>query len=594
MNRSLLRRLRVFSALVLVVMLSLTARLAWLQIYQYDHYLARAETNRQRQLPISAPRGEIYDASGELLVANRPGFAVSLLDFNLRDAHVVNYLSELLEIPEEDIRDRIRAERFRSFAPIRIANNVSPEVVAKLEERRLDLPGVIIETQPVREYVNGSLAAHVLGYVGPISKRQIQQMQDQGVYYRGTDDFGQSGVEQAWEQVLRGQEGTLLVETNRYGRRTRILSREDPAPGQSIFLTLDARLQRITEQALADVIEGLVESGNTQAGRGSVVILDPNSGAILAMASYPDYDLNTFRQTQNYDQLVADKKNLPLRNKAIQDVYPVGSTFKMLPGIAALEEGIINERSTVTCRGVATFFGGNRTARCLGVHGSLSIVPAIARSCNIFFYEMGYRLGIDRLTSYAEAFGFGSPTGLTDLWGEASGLINSRKYRSNYNPGDLMGAAIGQGHDITPLQMANYAAMLANRGIHYRPYLVQRAVDSNDNVAYEAEPEVLNLLAYNDTNWDIIQQGMNIVTDFGGTAPSMRQLPVKVAGKTGTAESPPRHSHSTFVGYAPAEAPELAFFVIVENSLHRPGSSAVPVISRILREYYTPETEEEE
>ena len=586
MNKSLQRRLRVFSGLVVLLALLLTARLAWLQIHNYEYYRASAENNSQRQLPIAAPRGEIFAVNGELLASNRPGFAVSLLDFDLRDQETIRYLAELLEKDEEYIRERVRGERFRSFAPIQIASNVSPEVVAKLEERRLELPGVIIETQLVREYVHGNLAAHVLGYVGSISRRQIEQMQAQGIFYRGTDVIGQDGVEQVWEQTLRGQEGTLLVEKNRFGRRTRILAKEEPVPGNNIYLTLDARLQEIAEQALRQVIESLIESGNTQAGRGSVVIIDPSSGAIRAMVSYPDYNLNTL--AQNFNELAADRRNEPLRNKAIHDFHPVGSTFKMLPGIAALEEGLINEQSRVTCRGVATFFNGAQTSRCLRVHGALSIIPAIAQSCNIFFYEMGYRLGIDRLTSYAESFGFGSPTGLNDLRREAPGSLNGRA-RLDFMPGNLMGASIGQGHEITALQMANFAAMLANRGTHYRPYLVQKAKNHLGEVIFNAVPEVIRQLEFSDKNWEIIQQGMKNVTDFGGTAPSMRQLPVKVAGKTGTVEvSSSRYSHSTFVGYAPAEAPELAFFVLVENSLHRPGSSAVPVISQIIREYYSP------
>jgi penicillin-binding protein 2 len=585
MNKSLLRRLRVFSVLVVLVTISLIARLAWLQVYNHEHYAARAENNRQRQLPISAPRGEIFDANGELLAANRAGFAVSILDINLREAaDTIHYLSELLDIEETVIRTKITEQRYRSFAPIRIANNVSQEVVAKLEERRLDLPGVIIEEQPMREYVNDNLAAHVLGYMNAIKDQQeLDGLKAQGMTYRLSDAIGRAGVEATWEETLRGQDGMLLVEINRYGRRTRVLTREEPVSGNSIHLTLDARLQQIAEQALQDQIELLQEQGNTQAGKGSVVIINPNSGAILAMVSYPDFNPNTV--SQDIAMLNADP-NKPQLNRAIRGGYPVGSSFKMVPGIAALEEGIINERSTVTCSGQKWYFDRNR--KCLGVHGTLSIVPALARSCNIFFYEMGFRLGTDRLTAYAEDFGFGATTQLRDLNGEISGVLNSRKYKTEYYTGNIIDAAIGQGHAITPLQMANFAAMLANRGTQYRPYLVQQATDHNGNIIYEAEPDVLNQLEYNPVNWDIIQRGMEMVTD-GGTASSMRQLPVKVAGKTGTVTAN-GYPHTAFVGYAPAENPELAFFVIVENSQQpRTGSSSVPIINQIIREYYTPE-----
>ena len=597
MTKSLQRRLRVFSVAVVLVAILLAGRLAWLQIYNYEHYLARAEDNRERSLQITATRGEIFDANGELLATNRAGFAVSILDLSSRDApHVIAYLSEILEIEEEVIKNRIFQERYRRFAPIRIASDVSQEVVAKIEERRMELPGVIIETLPVRHYEHGSLAAHVLGFVGVIQLEQQQRLAEQGHFYRLSDYIGREGLEDTWELYLRGQDGVERVEVNSVGRRTRVLSREEPVAGHDIYLTLDARLQEISERVLAEVIEELREGGSTQVGKGSVVAMDPNTGAILAMVSYPAFDLNTVRQ--NYLELDANKKEQPLRNKTISDVYPVGSTYKMVAAMGALEEGLIAERSIVRCTGRKVFFRGEHARGCFNgtVHGSLNVVSALARSCNMFFFEMGLRLGVDKLTDYARAFGFGAPTGLTDLRREIGGSLLRRREGVFWAPGDVLTAVIGQGHDITPLQLANYGAMLANGGIHYRPYLVQQAVDTRGRVAFEAEPEILNQLEYSEENWAIVRKGMEAVTVPGGTASSMRNLPIQVAAKTGSAQAGGRGSnisaHSLFVGHAPAQNPEIALAIIVEHG-GLGSHGAVPTASRILQEYYAPPVEED-
>ncbi|MBS4031046.1 MAG: penicillin-binding protein 2 [Clostridiales bacterium] len=590
MTKFMLKRLRVFSALVVLVTMVLTARLAWLQIYQYDHYLARAETNRMRDLPIGAPRGEIFDRNGELLVGNRPGFVVSILDLSKRDQPaVVAYLSELLEMEETDISTKIWDQRFRSFAPIRITTKpVSNKVVAQIEERRIDLPGVIVETQPMRYYTNDNLAAHALGYVGAISREQLQQMQEQGRYYRGTDSIGQSGVEKTWEELLRGQDGTLRVETNRYGRRIRVLAKEDPVPGHNLTLTLDARLQNIAEQAFLNVIAQLQEEGNDQVGKGAVVAMNPNTGEILAMVSLPSYNPNTF--SENFSMLKDDRDN-PLMNRTISGAYPIGSTYKMVGAAAALEEGIISEQSIITCTGRKVFFPNDPSRGCFNnaVHGALNVVQALAKSCNIFFFELGKRTGIDHLTAYAEDFGFSRTTGLNDLEGERTGSLLRREEGKYWAPGNVLTAAIGQGHTITPLQLANYGAMLANGGIHYRPFLVREVTDKSGETIVSIEPEIINQLEYKDATWAAIHRGMEAVTLPGGTASSMRDLPVKVAGKTGSAQvnlSGTQKAHSLFVGYAPADAPEIALAVIVEHG-GLGGQAAVPVAKQIFDKYYS-------
>ncbi|HZK24261.1 MAG TPA: penicillin-binding protein 2 [Oscillospiraceae bacterium] len=583
MTRSLQKRLRMFTFAVIFVALLLTARLAWLQIYKYDHYLGQAENNRLRDLPITATRGEIRDRNGISLATNRPGFSVSLLDLDRQKAaEVIDYLSETLEIEKEEIQEKILQQQYKRFAPIRIANDVSAEIVAKLEEHAMDLPGVIIETQPVREYPLQTLAAHVLGYVGVIRDYQYEAMKAEG--YRFTDIIGQAGLESTYEQYLHGQDGILRIETDRFGNRVRVLERTEPVGGNDLELTLDTRLQEIAARSLAQGIADLQKKGNTQASRGAVVALDPNTGGILAMVSFPGFNPNTF--FNDYKEIQADP-NKPEINKAIQGTYPVGSTFKLVGTLAALEEGVITEKSRVTCVGVKSFFGSDRR-RCFNstAHGHLNIIGALQKSCNIFFYEMGYRLGIERLAAYAHDFGFGKVTGLTDIRGEVAGVIDSKERRSNFMPGDVLTAAIGQGHAITPLQLANYAAILANHGTHYRPYLVEKALNGKGKVVYEAKPEVLNTLPYSEKNWELARTGMKAVTEPGGTGAVLRTVPVKVAGKTGSAQvSAGKISHSLFVGYAPADNPEVALAVIVENG-GLGGDGGVPVAKLIFEEYF--------
>jgi penicillin-binding protein 2 len=592
MSKSMLKRLRIFMLLVLLAMVGLGARLYWLQIHQYDFYFARAETNRIRELPVTAARGEIFDRNGEVLVANRPGFTVSLLDLPKREQpEVIAYLSELLEMDEEKIRTEMSNQQFRAFAPIRLKRDVSAEVVAQIGERRMDLPGVIIETEPIRYYTRNNFAAHVLGYTSTISPVLWQQKREEGQTYRLTDQIGITGIESSYESYLRGIDGKLFVEANRFGRRIRTLGKEDPVPGHSLYLTIDSRLQEIVERSLVKVIEDGIAAGNTQLGKGAVVAIDPRNGEILAMASYPDYNLNAIRE--DIKMLEADPSH-PLFNKAFRGGYPVGSTYKMAVAVAGLEEGLINANSIITCTGRKQFFPGDMFRACFDsrVHGSLNVRDAIARSCNIFFFELGVRLGIDRITTYAESLGFGNVTGLTDLAGERPGVLLRRQPGRRWNPGDVLTAAIGQGHMITPLQLANYTAMLANGGIHYRPRLVKEVVSHRGETVYRAEPEVLNNLGYSDKTWQAVQQGMVATVLPGGTGSMLRHLPVKVAGKTGSAESSPgKMPHSLFVGYAPAEAPEIAIALIVEHG-GLGYQAAVPLTNLIFSQYYAPPTEE--
>lgn len=596
MDKRMLKRTRLFISIVLLIFVLLSARLAYLQIIQHEHYWARAETNRMRILPITAPRGEVFDQQGEQLATNRPGFTVSMVDLGTGyEEETVSRLGELLEMEEEEIMEKIRSQYYRRYLPVRLKNDVDEEVVAQIAEHRLDLPGVLIEAQPIREYVSEETAAHIIGYLGdsPMEEWIVERWQEEGYEYQIGDLVGQKGLELAWEPYLRGEDGGVQVEVNVTGQAIREYERVDPQPGSDIYLTIDLSFQKKVENILKEAVaRQLEEEGNLYAGEAAAVVLEPDSGKVLALASIPTYDPNTFRQ--DYRSLEEDPRR-PLNNKAIADHYPVGSSFKMVTAVAAMEAVGIGRNDTITCRGTLTRYGATKSCYRGTVHGTLGIVDAITRSCNIFFYEMGLKVGIDSLAHYSREFGFGSPVGLTDIFGEKSGIVASRDYKDQvYNeswyPAETMDAAIGQSfHSFTPLQMANYAAMIVNGGIHYRPYLVEKVVDSEGNVEMMAEPEVLHHMDVNSATWDVVREGMVKAARPGGTAGHLADLPVDIAGKTGTVQvvgtegSIP--NHSIFVAYAPVDEPEVALVVFIKHG-GTGGETAAPVAGEILMEYF--------
>ncbi len=599
MNKKLVRRFRWLFVVVVFCFVILAGRLASLQVINYDYYLNRAERNRIAKFPLAAPRGNIYDRDGELLVTNRPGFAVSLLDLGGGyDPETIAFLSEMLEIEEEEIREKIRSVSFRRYLPVQLLADISPETMARIAEKQWMLQGVSIDPQPIRHYRYQEIGSHLFGFIsgGEITGPSLlERWQEQGYHYSNRDVVGQEGLEQAWEAYLRGEDGEQLVETNYLGQPKNYLDRRDPVPGSDLHLTLDMELQIVATEAMERMIEHLrEEEENEQVQRGSVVVLDPNSGAILAMANFPNYDPNLIRKAEKFNEYKTAPGN-PLFNGAIRGTYPIGSTYKLLTGIAALEEGAISDSTIFTCRRVIERVGQEKT--CLAAHGRTNIYSAIARSCNIFFYETGLRTGIDALAYYSPEFGLGKPTGFRDITPvEATGTIASREYKmevegDRWYQAETMDAAIGQTfHSYTPLQMAVYVSMIANGGYHYRPYLVERVVGPDGETEIEVEPEILHRADVSEETLDIIREGMYLSTQPGGTGWSpLRDLEVEVevAAKTGTAEiKGDAYSHGLFVSYAPYEDPEIAIAVILEHGTF--GSrSAAPVAREILEHYFS-------
>ncbi|MEW5785825.1 MAG: penicillin-binding protein 2 [Bacillota bacterium] len=593
----MLHRVRLIFVLVIGIFILLSGRLAYLQILQHDYYLYRSESNRFTKITLVAPRGEIYDRQGELLVTNRPGFIVSLMDMgDGYDDETIAFLSEILGIPEAEIRSAIDGQLYMRYLPLRLKSDITPEIIARISENRWKLKGVNIEVHPIRDYRVGSTAAHIFGYLGqaPVGEYTQALWSKAGYEYAAGDLVGQEGIERAWEPWLRGRNGEQRIETNNLGQLINYFERKDPVPGNNLYLTLDLELQRVTEDILKRRVETILADGkNKYAGRATAVVLDPNSGAILALANYPSYNLNTVRQ--DYEQLAADPLR-PLNNLALQGTFPIGSTFKMVTGTAVIEEGKLGPRDIAYCPGVITLVGDTKSCYNKAAHGAVNFYDAMAVSCNIYFYRAGLAVGIDKLAEYAREYGFGSPTGLTDVPGESAGVVASREYKASVSGGEqwyaaeTMSAAIGQSYNsFTTLQLANYAAIIANGGTHYRPYLVQTVLDSAGRVVRETVPEPLRQAQISERTLSIVREGMRRVTQPRGTAwYRFSHLPVAVAGKTGSSEvgDSNKPSHSLFTGYAPYEKPEIVVAVVVEfGGLGETG--AVPIAAEIMEYYFT-------
>jgi penicillin-binding protein 2 len=632
-------RFAAFQLLVLVAFGAILFRLWDLQVISQAQYRESADRNRFRLAPIDAPRGIIYDRLGRILVRNVPSFAVSIVPGGLpRDEverkAVLARVAELLDMPvtatleseqvadaavllsgpqQSSIEEILESRAIGIYAPVRIASNVARQVAFIIEEEHLDLPGVIVEAEPLRSYTEGPLLAHILGYLGRISTEQLAAYTAKG--YRPDDLIGLAGVEFSQEAVLSGVAGQKHIEVDAYERQVRVIASQPPEPGRSIVLTIDIELQRAVETALR---EGMRQA---KSDVGAVVAMDPRTGEILAMVSLPSFDNNLFTGGISYADFAAlnsDPRH-PLVNHAVGGHYPPGSAFKIVPAVAALETGVVDRSTRVVCEGTLylpnRFFPEDWTNAqpfyCwyLRGHGAINVVTAIAQSCDIYFYKVagGYQefqgMGVERLAEYAAMLGFGKPTGV-ELPAEAAGLLPSPQWkRLNYGEswftGDTYNAAIGQGFVLaSPLQLLNATAAVANRGKLYRPQLVYQILDDNGKPIHTLEPELIRELDVSPQNLDLVRQGMRqAVTN--GTAYLLRLPEVDAAGKTGSAEYAAwdeegnlimdEHgylpTHAWFTAFAPYDDPEIVLVVFLAGG-GEGSQTAVPVASNILRHYF--------
>ncbi len=589
------KRFLVLSLAAILVFLMLVLRLWYLQIISTDRYRVLSEKNRIRYIPITAPRGPIYDREGELLVDNRPAFGISVLRQEVDDKKVlIGRLSEYLDIDSEELDKRwengVRSPRYRPFS---LAQDVSRDLLEVVQENSVELPGVLTEVRPLRSYPDGELAAHLFGYLGEITQKEMQEADYTD--YRSGDFVGKRGLEKSLESYLRGVEGEKRVEVDVKGSEMRILKTQEPQPGNRVFLSLRRDLQLAAEEAFGD-----------QAG--SAVVLDVRTGEVLALVSRPSFNPAIFARGISGKEWISLLQNSrhPLQNKSIQGQYPPGSTFKMVTALAALKAGVATPATVVDCQGSMTL--GNRAFRCWKKwgHGKTNLKKALKESCDVWFYKVSLDLGIDRIAEMARSLGMGKSLGFPLEW-EKGGLIPDRAWKKNrfgvrwYN-GETVIASIGQGYVLaTPLQLAVMTGAVANGGKVMRPQVVSRIEDLEGNILEKMAPEVINDAALDPSDLAYVKKGIEaVVNEVGGTAYSSRLEEVRIAGKTGTAQVVKLkeddeadeeeikyrfRDHALFVGYAPAADPEIAVAIVVEHG-GSGSQAAAPVAQKIFSSYF--------
>jgi penicillin-binding protein 2 len=595
-NNNNLFRVKVYTIIVLILFAILFVRLWYLQVIQGHKFLVLSEENRIRLLRVKAPRGIISDTDGFVLVRNRPSFNVFIIPEDVQDLKkTVERLDTLLPISAEQIVEKLEKSKRPKFEPVLIFRDVNLKTVAYLEEHKVQLPGVMVEVEPLRYNIYDSVAGHLLGYLGEITEKQLQDKENICPDCRQGDLIGQSGIEKSFNFFLNGEAGGKQVEVNAHGREIGTISQKNPVPGNNITLTLNLHIQLIVEEALGDKT-------------GAIVAINPQNGHILAMVSRPAFDPNLFAggiSREDWQKLIKNPDH-PLQNKTIQSHYAPGSTFKVAIGPALLQEKVVTAKSSLHCAGSVHL--ANTVKRCwkVGGHGYVNIKQALEQSCNVFFYRAGLELGIDELARYTKSFGFGERTGI-ELPNEEPGLIPTREWKKEYigdrwYPSETMDAAIGQGFvTVTPLQLANMVAAVANGGTLYKPMLVRKVTKANGDFVQEYAPTVIRKIPVDEQYLKIIQEGMWMVVNGNkGTARGSQIKDFEFAGKTGTAqvvrlqqgkqEDLPveLRDHGWFVCFAPIEEPQIAMAILIEHGMGGAGSAA-PVAKYIFERLYNPQ-----
>lgn len=584
------RRLQVLAIAVVVVIIFLLGRLAWMQLLHGAQYKKVAEDNRLRKLFSQGPRGTMYDRNGAALVSNRPSFAVSVIPAEYANPQAVTpYLAELAGVPTTEIESLLAAGEEFPYSPCRIIIDATPAMIAKIEEHKASLPGVIIEALPVRYYLYGSLAAHVFGYIGRIDAEEYAARRQAG--YNPSDLIGKDGLERVWEELLHGVEGGQEIEVNAQGEEVGVARQKAAVAGHSLVLTLDGNLQKAAEEILAAQLDASRTHGHPAKG-GAVVVLDVASGAVLTLASSPTFDPNVFARgisASEWSALLTNPNN-PMTNRTIQSAYPPGSVFKIVTASAALDLGLVTPEEVFNDQGfyVAggwTFYGWEPKGL-----GQLKLVDAIAWSSDPVFYELGRRVGVDRLAAYALTYGFGAPSGIR-LLGEAKGNVPTEAWKAaNFEEpwylGETIIAAIGQGYYlVTPIQQALLLMAVANGGPIYRPYLVSKVLNPDGSLREVFRPEVLRTVYLAPAIWDTLRSGLVTVVSAGTATSNFIGFPQPVAGKTGSAETGRGTVHSWFACYAPADKPQIVAVALLEDA-GEGAEAAVPVVRKVLEAYF--------
>ncbi len=588
-DRNRITRLHTLLVVCLVLFAVLLGRMVYLQLWRGDYYAKQSDGNRLRQSRILAPRGIIYDSEGKELVNNLPGYAVVLQKQSSYKPETLQRLSNLLQMPVEEINAKIKAsENF--YEPIMLKNNLDQQMVTKIEEQRRYMPEVMLSVQPIRNYPYHELAVHALGYVGEVSSYEIEQ----GLFKNISQGslVGKGGLEKTYDKYLRGEDGAFMEEVDVAGNVVKHYDSVQPIPGKNLKLTIDYELQKELEEFTDKHLAFLRSSGIAPEARAAAVVaIDPRNGAVRAMVSRPGYDPNWFVHgisSKNWNSINNDP-NYPMNNKVITGEYPPGSTFKIVTGSAAFELKKVGLDEPIFDGGfhpmVPTM--GNAGGEVLGW---LTFIKALAMSDNVYFYELGYRVGIDNIEKYAHIFGFGERTGI-DLEGESKGLVASKKvkreiWNEDWRLGDTFNAAIGQGFNLTtPIQLSVMLSIVANGGTKYQPYLVDSIINSDGSLFEKPKRAEGKHIDVSQQTIDYIRMGMSATTQEGGTASYFAGLPKPIAGKTGTAENSHGRDHGLFVAYGPVDDPELVVVCIVEQGGF--GSVAAgPIVYKAFEEFF--------
>ncbi|MEO5355890.1 MAG: penicillin-binding protein 2 [Nitrospirae bacterium YQR-1] len=562
---------------IITVFFILAVRLYVIQILKGSDYREAADSNRVRVVMMPSSRGIIYDRGGVPLVKNKPYFYASLIPGHTTVDTAG--LAAILKTDESKLAAKIRKEKNNIFKTIVLKEGLSFKEVAEIEASKSDFPGLIIETSVTRNYVYNTVGSHVIGYLGKPNKQQIEKLQLDDI---SPETFvGQWGVEQLFDATLRGSAGKKIIEVDALGRQLKELEIIEPSTGDDITLSLDINLQRVAEESFQDKT-------------GSLVAIDPRNGEVLAMASLPSFDPNDFVMgidSEKWASLHKDKR-YPLLNRALQSSYPPGSIFKVLMSVAGLDDGVITPKTQVGCGGELHY--GSWSFGCWSAHGSVTFHRGLVQSCDIYFYEVGRKLGIDKIKKYASMFGLGKKTGL-DIVGtdEREGLIPSTtwKQKTMKQPwflGETFVASIGQGYvNITPAQAALLSAMVANEGLPVRLSLIKGTPLPDESKRLKIKPEVFA---------EVKSAMYGVVNEDGGTGGRARSTIARVSGKTGTAQvvkgrvktetlKPHLRDHGWFIAYAPSEEPQIAVAVVVEHGGHG-GSAAAPIAKNVIEAFF--------
>lgn len=580
---------RTFSVVALILLCLfgvLFMRLWFLQLVEGKELQNRSERNRIRLQDLPPWRGMILDRQGRVLVGNRTSYDLMVVLEDVPDIpQLSRRLAALLRLDARSLTAQLEGARTAGLHLARLRSDLSFDDLALVETYRPELPGVFIQLASKREYRQKGQAAHALGYLGEISDAQLKSGRFLGS--KMGDFVGRCGVEAVWDQYLHGNRGYRRIEVDAYGRELGQLDQVFPTPGANINLTLDQRLQQEAEACL----EGKA---------GAIVAIDPRNGKILALASAPTYSQEAFERglsAQEWQKLRTHKDH-PLENRALKGQYPPGSTFKIVMAIAGLEEKVITPQTVISCSGALPF--GNHVFHCWkkGGHGGVNLHRALVQSCDVYFYNVGRRLGIDRIAKWSRRFGLGQPSGLK-LDQEMSGLVASSawkqaRFKQPWHEGETLSVAIGQGYNLaTPLQMAQVAAVIANGGLVYEPQLVEKVESVAGEILFQAKPVLKSRLGADPANLALVQKALQDVV-AEGTGRNAKLPQVEVAGKTGTSQivslerekqsgkTPAQYqNHAWFVAYAPAADPRVAVAVLVEHG-GGGGAVAAPLARRIL------------